>query len=155
MESLVSLFQASCESVCLDLRIQARWLLRGLKMHHRIVVVIYLECSHPRRCGYYVIVSEFGKRYEFNPIVLLIVEESPEILLHPLVLLLCLSVDVWMEGCREPMVSTQLRTYPGPESACKLGAAISNYVTRNATLGDDVFQEKPGQFRQVDILPPW
>jgi len=76
-----------------------------------------------------------------------------EVLLHRLVLTLRLPVRLWMEGCREPMVSTQVRTYPGPESACKLGAAICDYVVRDAALADDVFKEEPGQFRRVDILP--
>jgi hypothetical protein len=51
------------------------------------------------------------------------------------------------------MVSTEVRTYPGLESACKLGAAICDYVVRNAALAHDVFKEEPGQFRRVDILP--
>jgi len=57
-----------------------------------------------------------------------------------------------MEGCREPMFSTQVRTYPGPELPCKLGAAICDYVVRDAAPGDDVFKEEPGQFLRVDIL---
>jgi len=51
------------------------------------------------------------------------------------------------------MVSTQVRTYPGPELACKLGAAICDYVVQNAALANDVFREEPGQFRRVQILP--
>jgi hypothetical protein len=60
-----------------------------------------------------------------------------------------------MEGCGERMVSTQVRTYPGAESACKLGAVICDYVVCDSALGDNVFKEEPGQFRQVNILPPW
>jgi len=56
----MSLLQASCESVILDFRIQARWLLRGLKLHHLMVVIFCHEWSHPRRRVYRVIVSEFG-----------------------------------------------------------------------------------------------
>ena len=48
-EGLVSLLQASSESVCLDFRIRAGWLLRGLKLHHWMVVVIRPEWSHRRR----------------------------------------------------------------------------------------------------------
>jgi len=59
-EGLVSLLQASCENVCLDFRIQAGCLLRGLKLHHWMVVVIRPEWSHPRRRVYRLIVSEFG-----------------------------------------------------------------------------------------------
>jgi len=58
-----------------------------------------------------------------------------------------------MEGCREPMVSTQVGSYPLPEPACKVGAAICDYVVRDSALADDVFKEAPGQFRRVDILP--
>jgi len=58
-----------------------------------------------------------------------------------------------MEGCREPMVSTQVRTYPGPESACKLRAVICDNVVRDAALADGVFKEELGQFRPGDILP--
>jgi len=50
------------------------------------------------------------------------------------------------------MVSTQVRTYPRPESACKLGAGICNYVVRDGSLADDVFKEEPGQLRRVNIL---
>jgi len=50
------------------------------------------------------------------------------------------------------MGSTEVRTYPLPESACKLGAAIGNYVVRDASLADDMFKEEPGQFRRVNIL---
>jgi len=53
------------------------------------------------------------------------------------------------------MVSTQVRTYPGPELACELGAAICDGVVRNAAHSSDVFKEEPGQFRRVDILPAW
>jgi len=53
------------------------------------------------------------------------------------------------------MVSTQVRTYPGPELACKLGAALCDSVVRDAALADDVFKGEPGQFRQVDIVPAW
>jgi hypothetical protein len=59
-ESLVNLLQASCEGVRLDFRFQARWLLRGLKLHHPMVVVIRTEWSHPRRGVYRVILSEFN-----------------------------------------------------------------------------------------------
>jgi hypothetical protein len=44
------------------------------------------------------------------------------------------------------MGSTQVRTYPGLESACTLGAAICDYVLRDAALADDVFKEELGQF---------
>jgi len=50
------------------------------------------------------------------------------------------------------MVSTQVRTSAGPESACTLGAAICDYVVRNAAVANDVFKEELGQFRRVDIL---
>jgi hypothetical protein len=53
------------------------------------------------------------------------------------------------------MVSTHVRTYPGPELACNLGAAICNYVVRDAALPDDWFKEELGQFQQVNILPAW
>jgi len=56
-ESLVSLLQAWWESVSLDFWLQARWLLWGLKLHHRMVVVIDLEWSHPCRHMYRVIVN--------------------------------------------------------------------------------------------------
>ena len=65
----------------------------------------------------------------------------------------CLSVRLCMEGCGEPIVSTEVRTYLGPESACKLGSAICNYVIRDTTLADDVFNDELGQFQRVDILP--
>ena len=118
-----------------------------------MVVVICPEWSHPRRCVYLVILSEFGRRQEYDQIVLLVVAETPEELLHRQVLTLRLNVCLWMEGCREPMVSTQVLTYPAPESACKLGAAICDYVVRNAILENDVFKEEPGQFRGVNIMP--
>lgn len=51
------------------------------------------------------------------------------------------------------MVSTQGRTYPGPDSDCKLGATICNYIVWDAALADDVFKEEPGQLQQVNILP--
>jgi hypothetical protein len=95
---------------------------------------------------YCVIVSEFGKRQDCNPIVRLVVVESLEILLQHLILKLCLPVYLSMEGCRELMVTTQVRTFPGPESACKVGAAICYYVCRDATPADDVFKEEPGPF---------
>jgi hypothetical protein len=53
------------------------------------------------------------------------------------------------------MVSTQVRIYPGPESACKLWATICNYVIRDAALADDMFKEEQGKFQRVDILPAW
>lgn len=59
-ESLVGLLHASCKGVCLVSRFQARWLLPGLKLHRRRVVVIRLEWSHTRRRVYHVIVREFG-----------------------------------------------------------------------------------------------
>jgi len=59
-QSLVSLLPASCESVCLYLGLQARWWLRGLKLHHRIVVVSSTQCCYPLRPVYCVIVSEFS-----------------------------------------------------------------------------------------------
>ena len=83
----------------------------------------------------------------FDPQVLLVNANSPEILLCRLVMTLRLPVHLWMDGRREPMVSTQVRTYPLAESAGKLGAAICNYVVRDASLAGDVFQGKPGQFR--------
>jgi len=52
------------------------------------------------------------------------------------------------------MVSIQGRTYPGPELACKLGAAICDCVVWDAALANDVFKEEPGQFWSVDILLP-
>jgi len=59
-EGLVSLLQASYDSVCLDFRIRTRWFLRGLKLHHRMVVVIRPEWSDPHRRVYCVIVRGFG-----------------------------------------------------------------------------------------------
>jgi len=51
------------------------------------------------------------------------------------------------------MVSTQVRTYLGPESTCELGATISDYAVQIAVLSNDVFKDEPGQLRLVDILP--
>ena len=51
------------------------------------------------------------------------------------------------------MVSTPVRIYLGPESACELGAGICNYVVRVAARADEQSNEKTGQFRQVNILP--
>jgi len=75
-------------------------------------------------------------------------------LLNRLVSTVRVPVHVWMEGCREPMVSTQVRSYPGPESVYVLGAAICNNGVRDATVADDVFKDEPGQFRRVSIIPP-
>jgi len=52
-ESLISLPQACGDSVCLDFRIEAGWLLWGLKLHHRVVVIFRPEWSHHCRgvCG--------------------------------------------------------------------------------------------------------
>jgi hypothetical protein len=72
---------------------------------------------------------------------MLVVAKSPEILLYRLVLMLRLSVWLWIEACREQMVSPQVRTNQGPESACKLGAAVSNYVVQYAVLPADVFKD--------------
>ena len=36
------------------------------------------------------------------------------------------------------MVSTQVKTYLGLESACEQGAVICNYVVRDAALANDV-----------------
>jgi len=59
-DSLVSLLQASCESVCLDFPIHARRLLRALTLHHQMVVVLCPGWDHP--CGrvYCVIGIEFS-----------------------------------------------------------------------------------------------
>jgi hypothetical protein len=58
-----------------------------------------------------------------------------------------------MQGCREAMVSTQVRTYPGPNLAWELGDTICDYVDRDDTLSNDMFKDQPGQLRRVDILP--
>jgi len=50
------------------------------------------------------------------------------------------------------MVSSEVSLYPGPESACKLGAAIFDYGEWEANLANDVFEEEPGQFRPANIL---
>jgi len=90
-----------------------------------------------------------------QPNILLRVAKSPEILLHQLVSMLCLPVCLWLEGCREPMIIIQVRSYPGPESACELGATICHHVAWDAALADNMIKAEPGQLRQVDILPAW
>jgi len=81
----------------------------------------------------------------FLPIVLLIVAESPEIVLQCLALTVCLPISLWMEGCRERMISTtQVSTYPGPELACNLGAAICNYVVCYTALANNMSKEELG-----------
>jgi len=50
------------------------------------------------------------------------------------------------------MISTQVTSYPSPQSACKFGTVICNYVIRDAILADDIFREEPGQFQRVHIL---
>ena len=47
-------------------------------------------------CG---VVSQFCMQQVFNAIVLIIVAECPEIVLYCLVLMLCLSIPQWIEGC--------------------------------------------------------
>jgi hypothetical protein len=89
----------------------------------------------------------------FNPIVLLVVADRVEILLHRLILTLCLPVFLLMEGFREPIVSSQVRTYPGLETSCKLGAVISNNVVWDTLPANHVVKEEPRQIRQVDIVP--
>jgi len=51
------------------------------------------------------------------------------------------------------MVSSQVRTYAGPESACKLGATICNSALWDAACANDVLKEESGQLWRVDILP--
>jgi len=58
-KSLVSFLQASCKSVCLDFWIQARWLCRGRKLHHWMVVLIRTEWIHPHRHMNRGIVNDF------------------------------------------------------------------------------------------------
>jgi hypothetical protein len=77
---------------------------------------------------------------------MLIVAEYSEVLLHRLVLMLCLPIRLWMEVCREPMVSTHVSTYQCPDWACKLGATICNYVLRDAPLANVRFKAEAGQF---------
>jgi hypothetical protein len=49
-----------------------------------------------------------------------------------------------MEGCRVLMVGTQVKIYPGPESAYKVGVVISNYVTWNSVRPNGMFKEEQG-----------
>jgi len=58
-ENLVSLLHTSRESVCLDVRFQARWLFRGLKLHRGMLVVIHPAWTHCRRSVYRVNVHQF------------------------------------------------------------------------------------------------
>jgi hypothetical protein len=61
--------------------------------------------------------------------------------------MLRLPVRLWVEGCREPMVSAQFRTFPEPESASKLSALVHDDVVRYAAFANDVLKEEPRQFR--------
>ena len=58
-ESLVSLLHASCETVFLYFRNQARWLHHGLTLRHQMVMGIRPDRSHQCSCVYGVNVSEF------------------------------------------------------------------------------------------------
>jgi len=64
----------------------------GFKLLHQMVVKSRQELSHPCTSVYRVVESEFSRRQEFDSIVLLVVAESLEIVLHHLVVTLCLSV---------------------------------------------------------------
>ena len=137
----------------MDFRMQARWLLRGLKLHHRMVVVLCPEWSNPCGCVYRVSVIEFGLQQEFDPVVLLIGADRPEVRLHRLDLPLRLLICRWMEGGREPTVSTQVRTDPRPDPECKVDAVFCDHIVRDSVVADDVFNEKQGQIRLVNIIP--
>jgi len=59
-QGLVSLLQASCKSVSLHFPLQARWLLRGLTLHHQMVVWIIPEWDPHSGRVYLIIIFEFG-----------------------------------------------------------------------------------------------
>jgi hypothetical protein len=51
------------------------------------------------------------------------------------------------------MVSTEMRTYPGPESACKLVAMICRDDIWVVELPNTEFNEEPVNIRPVHIPP--
>jgi hypothetical protein len=73
---------------------------------------------------YLISVSEFGLSQEFDSIVLLGVAQSPDKVLNRLILMLFRYIRLGMEGYQEPMVSTEVTTFPGPELASKHAAMI-------------------------------
>jgi hypothetical protein len=94
-----------------------------------------------------VVVCELGQWEKLNPVILLVFAKGSEVLLHRLILPLRLAIRLWVEGCRESVVSTDMGTYPRSESARKLASSISDHVVGHTMLTNDMLEEESGQFQ--------
>jgi len=152
MEWVWSLFYVSCESVKFDLWFQDRLWSCGLRLYHLMVVVIHPKQIHCCRCVYCIIACKFCCQQKFNQIVLLIVAECPENMLHCLILVVYLSVCLQIDCCWEQMVSNWVRTYVGPKQVWKLFPVISNYAEWNDALRHNLWAKLLWQFQQAGIF---
>jgi len=118
----------------------------------RVVTVVCEERRH--LCGFLgsIVVREFRKREQVEPVVLIVVAGDTEVgferLIHPL----CLTVGLWMKGGRFAGIKLEDGGEGGPEKGGKNGSTVGNNRIREAVESDDVRNEEFSKFRSVSSL---
>jgi hypothetical protein len=90
---------------------------------------------------YCVVIGKLSKREEVDPIILLVIYKTAEILLEDLIDSFSLSIRLWVKGRGQVDLCTQELEQAGPEFRSKLGATIGNHIIRQAMKSHHVFEE--------------
>jgi hypothetical protein len=99
-----------------------------------------------------VVVSERRQWKRFDPVVLLVIANGSEVLLHCLVLPLGLTVRLRVEGGHEAVIDIEVGPNSVPKSTGEFFAAIGGDIVWYAMFADSVFDEHSCYFWGVIVL---
>src|ERR1700753_3589464 len=123
---------------CIVLRIHVRDVAFGVNVDRRVIAFIRKEGRNAGRSVRSIVASEFSKRKEFVPVVLLVRAVHPDILFQSLIHTLSLTVSFRvMSGSEMKFHGEEFAKSP-EKPGDKLRASIGRDVRGNSVFGENV-----------------
>ena len=92
-----------------------------------------------------VVVLEFRQREEVCPVVLLLIDKYPKVLLQFLIDLLCLSVTLWVIGRGGCYLNPEYTVQLLSEFCYELRTSVGDYLAGYAMEFPNMLDEQPGR----------
>jgi hypothetical protein len=102
-----------------------------------------------------VVGREFGKMQLFSPIILVIVDVHPEVLLHYRVDSLCLTVCLRVEGRGKSSIDSEAGAEASPEVGCELRSSVRYNGQWQPMQPEYMLQEEVGESLGIDCRMAW
>jgi len=106
-----------------------------------MVIVVCPDGCHQHGIVDGVVVGKLRQQDQFDPVVLLVVANAWEVLLHCLVLLFGLTVRLWVERGRVAVIDTEVGANSVPKSTGKLCAMICVDIVRYSSFADHMVED--------------